>query len=330
MALRINKSTVDALPYSPGAPAFHRDSELKGFGVRVGVRSKVYFAEGKLDSRTVRVSIGRHGAVSVDAARSRARVILGQLAAGVRPTAPTPGKGVDAVTLEQAFEDFLAARRNLKPLTVRDYVRHMNASFADWRPLRITEISRELVARRHAEIGLRSPASANQAMRFLRSLLNFAIARYEDGRGQPLLSANPVSRLSQTRAWYRIPPRDDAIKFHDLGRWFSTVLSPALSSGRQGETMRDFTVHGLRRTFIAVAEGLDIPGYALARLLARKTRDDYLAGRAVSDLERLRAPMQRIADVMLRTIDSDDLGSLAKFESLRTLAEPAIRLVRTT
>ena len=54
-----------------------------------------------------------------------------------------------------------------------------------------------------------------------------------------------------------------------------------------------FTPHDLRRTFITVAESLDIPAYALKRLLnLTKTRMDITASYIISSTERLRQPMQ--------------------------------------
>jgi len=61
-----------------------------------------------------------------------------------------------------------------------------------------------------------------------------------------------------------------------------------------------FTVHDLRRTFITIAESLDIPAYALKRLLNHKMHNDVTAGYIVSDVERLRKPMQKITDFMLK------------------------------
>ena len=61
-----------------------------------------------------------------------------------------------------------------------------------------------------------------------------------------------------------------------------------------------FMLHDLRRSFITVAESLDISGYALKRLLNHATRTDVTAGYIVADTERLRAPMQKIADFILR------------------------------
>lgn len=61
-----------------------------------------------------------------------------------------------------------------------------------------------------------------------------------------------------------------------------------------------FTVADLRRTFITIAESLDIPAYALKRLLNHRMANDVTAGYIVADVERLRAPMQKITDFVLR------------------------------
>ena len=57
-----------------------------------------------------------------------------------------------------------------------------------------------------------------------------------------------------------------------------------------------FTIHDLRRTFITIAEGLDIAAYALKRLMNHKMNNDVTAGYIMNDIERLRKPMQLITD----------------------------------
>jgi len=64
-----------------------------------------------------------------------------------------------------------------------------------------------------------------------------------------------------------------------------------------------FTVHDLRRTFITVAESLDIAAYALKRLLNHKMNGDVTAGYIMLDVERLRKPMQMITDYLLQQIE---------------------------
>jgi len=62
----------------------------------------------------------------------------------------------------------------------------------------------------------------------------------------------------------------------------------------------NFSVHDLRRSFITFAESIDIPVYALKRLLNHKMSSDVTAGYVVIDVERLRKPMQMISDYILQ------------------------------
>ncbi|MFB9140923.1 tyrosine-type recombinase/integrase [Maritalea porphyrae] len=63
-----------------------------------------------------------------------------------------------------------------------------------------------------------------------------------------------------------------------------------------------FTLHDLRRTFITIAESLDVPYYALKRLLNHRTNSDVTGGYIVVDAERLRGPVQRVADRILELV----------------------------
>lgn len=87
-----------------------------------------------------------------------------------------------------------------------------------------------------------------------------------------------------------------------------------------------FTVHDLRRTFITIAESLDIPAYALKRLLNHKMTNDVTAGYIMLDVERLRKPMQMITDYILLQVglkksqviyltDNQLLENLQRFET---------------
>jgi integrase len=61
-----------------------------------------------------------------------------------------------------------------------------------------------------------------------------------------------------------------------------------------------FTVHDLRRTFVTIAESLEIPAYALKRLLNHNMNHDVTAGYIIMDVERLRKPMEQISNYLLR------------------------------
>jgi integrase len=224
-------------------------------------------------------------------------------------------------------------------------------------------------------------------MRFLRALFNFAIAQYEDSAGHSILRENPVARITQTRAWYRVERRQTVIKPYQLLPWYQAVIAlkqdklssqPVLvadyllflmftglrrqeaatlkwsdidlvdrtftltntknrepltlplsdfiyrllesrkanskseyvfaGDGKAGYLIEprhqvqkviqisgvSFTLHDLRRTFLTIAESIDISAYALKRLVNHKMTNDVTAGYIVSDVERLRKPMEQI------------------------------------
>ncbi len=77
-----------------------------------------------------------------------------------------------------------------------------------------------------------------------------------------------------------------------------------------------FSVHDLRRTFITIAESLDIPAYALKRLLNHKMNADVTAGYIMLDIERLRNPMQMIANHILLKMGVKKASPVLLFPSI--------------
>lgn len=395
LPLKITKSYVDRLSTPATGQAFVRDAELKGFAVRITASgAKSFILEKRIDGKVKRLTLGRYPELTVEQARKEAHKLLGHIAVGRNPPAEKKYKALQGTTLEQAFSDFIAVRKNLKARTLYDYQRVMKVVFADWQNKAMLDISKDMIAKRHSKIGTeRGEAYANLSMRFLRALFNFAIAQYEDGSGHAILRENPVMRLTQTRAWYRVDRRQTVIKPHQLGPWYQAVMSlkqdkisnqsalvadyllfllftglrrqeaatlkwsdidlndrsftltdtknrepltlpltdfissllesrkAATNSGyvfagdgkagylieprRQVQKVTElsgvsFTLHDLRRTFITVAESIDISAYALKRLVNHKMTNDVTAGYIVSDVERLRKPMEQISARLLQ------------------------------
>ncbi|MEW6490108.1 MAG: integrase family protein [Thermodesulfobacteriota bacterium] len=85
-----------------------------------------------------------------------------------------------------------------------------------------------------------------------------------------------------------------------LGRPYSNVRY-ALDAVEEASGV-SFCIHDLRRTFATVAESLDVSAYAVKRLLNHATAGDVTAGYLAEsfDTDRLRGPMQRIEDTILR------------------------------
>jgi integrase len=78
-----------------------------------------------------------------------------------------------------------------------------------------------------------------------------------------------------------------------------------------------FTLHDLRRTFITIAESLDISAYAVKRLVNHKMSNDVTAGYIVTDVERLRAPMQKISDYFLKCIGIKETADVIELPQMR-------------
>jgi len=82
---KLTKRTIDALK-SEAADFFVWDSQIAGFGVRVMPSgAKTYQAQYRKGGRTRRVSLGRHGKITVDEGRRLAKDVMGQVAMGENP-----------------------------------------------------------------------------------------------------------------------------------------------------------------------------------------------------------------------------------------------------
>ncbi len=251
--MRITKSFVDKVtipetgPDGKSTQAFYRDSVISGFGLRVtSGGAKSFIVEKRVDGRVKRKTLGRYGNLTVEQAKKEAQKFLGKVASGVDPIREGQEKRAKRITLNDAFQDYLSARKNLKPRTISDYKQCMNEMFKDWQSRPLSDISRDMVINRHAEFGARSPARSNNGMRVLRAVFNHALQRYQDASGKPFLVANPVDVLSHQRAWYKVERRQTLIKDSQLKPWYEATMQ------LNNQTTRDYLhlvlLTGLRRT----------------------------------------------------------------------------------
>jgi len=398
--MRITKSFVDqtappsANANGTGNQKIYRDSAIVGFGLRVtSAGAKSFIVEKRIDGKSRRKTIGPYGPLTVEQARKQAMKFLGEVATGQDPIKEEKSNKAKCATLLDAFENYLQARKDLKPYTIKDYTRSIDTSLKDWQHKALVDITKDMVEIRHRELGKRSHARANNTMRLLRALFNHAMVKYEDAAGNPIITINPVNRLSETRAWYKVNRRQTLIKPTQLKDWYQATLqlniettrdylhlllftglrrseasrlawedidfkertltipetknhqvhtlplsdflfdllkrreadksSPYVfpTDGKTGYLIEPktavkrvatlsgvgFTLHDLRRTFITIAESLDIPGYALKRLLNHKDPNDVTAGYIVPDINRLRKPMQDISEFIIEQIGDEVL-----------------------
>ncbi|MDG4561172.1 MAG: tyrosine-type recombinase/integrase, partial [Candidatus Competibacter sp.] len=97
---------------------------------------------------------------------------------------------------------------------------------------------------------------------------------------------------------------------------FSAVL-PACRRVATAAGVSGGMVHDLRRTFITLAEGLDVPTYALKALLNHHAKGDVTQGYLQIGIERLRSPMEAIARFILKAAGAMETAPVVEIPARR-------------
>jgi len=247
--LKLTKSVVDKLPSpSEKSQEFYRDTALKGFALRITKNGcKSFVVEKVIDGKVKRITLGKYSnALTVEKARTKAEIMLGKIADGVDPVAEKRKSQMQSVTLLQVFKAYIQARKSLAPKTLYDYERVVTIAFAAWSNKPLASITKDMISKKPDKMGEEhGEAYANLSMRVLRALFNFAVDQYEDAQGKSLFPENPVTRLSKTRAWYKVERRQTCIKAHELAAWYNAVQ--ALSNVVLKDYLCFILFTGLRR-----------------------------------------------------------------------------------
>jgi len=215
--LKLTKSTVDALPYRQSGQECYWDTELKGFGLVVGKASKTFVVLRRVNGRRVKVSIDRHGVITLKQARDRAAELLVEMRQGVNPNAERKAKQQRVVTLQEAFDEYVKTR-SPKAKTLRNDKSLLACHLSSWLNKPLDTITAEMVSKRHLELREKSGHSANNVFRLFRRIYNCANAHRDD-----TLPPNPVDRLSRTKQWAKVGRRQTIIADCDLPLWFRRV-----------------------------------------------------------------------------------------------------------
>ncbi len=238
---KLTKTVVDRLPYAELGKRYEAwDSDLKGFGVRVSSSEKTYIVMRRVNGKLTRITLGKHGVLTPDEGRGLAISALSDLTKGVDVNAEKSKARVRGITLEKVLEKYTEAKE-LKPNTVLDYGKVLRLYAGDWLIKPIADITSEMVSARHLktakEVG---PIPANKLGRYLRLLINFAMAKkYIE------IPENPVKVLSATGQWRKETWRQTILQPSELPVWFNTVMNLEQPVTRTSMLLMLFT--GLRK-----------------------------------------------------------------------------------
>ena len=118
--LKLTKRTVDALE-ADGKDAVFWDRELAGLGVRVHVTGrKTWVVQSRGPGGPKRVTLGRHGELTVDEARKQAALVIDRIKRGEEPVTQPPEAESTVAGLAERFMR-THVERHLKPATISAY-----------------------------------------------------------------------------------------------------------------------------------------------------------------------------------------------------------------
>lgn len=231
--LKLTKTSVAALPDAPedGKQLLVWDTEIRGFGLRIApAGTKSFIMQRRVGRQTRRVTIGRVGDITPEAARRKATILAAEFAEGVDPVQTRQEAARRAHTLREAMDAYITAPKKKgvgkggvkKARTQRDIRTVLQRKFADWMDKPLADITEALVKDRHAALAKESPAQANLAFRYLRAAMNHAIADVDDGQA-PVIRANPVARLNRTNQWADVRPAKGRIPDKAIPEWVAAV-----------------------------------------------------------------------------------------------------------
>ncbi len=179
-ARKITKRLVDGLRSGKG-DVFHwdgGDGSLPGFGVKVTPTGrKVYVLQYRMGGRgfpTRRFTIGKHGSLTHEQARTRAEHLLSDVAKGVDPQ--TSKVTARENTIGSLVDAFIASRRAKGRRAVDEVERLLKREVvSEWQNRPIASITTPDVVRLVESIRDRgAPATANQTLTHLKTMFNWS------------------------------------------------------------------------------------------------------------------------------------------------------------
>lgn len=201
---KLTETYTSKLPAAKDGTQKHWDSEIKGFVLFVGKRSKTWYYQRDVGGRTRRVLIGRYPLINAAAARETALGFALEWGRGA-------GRKIQigAPTLQEAMEAYLVRpklRSESHKLSIRQ---QFDNHLKDWMGLRLDEISKSMVATRHGALADR-PSTANHTLKYFRTVWNHARRTYD-------LPECPTMAIE----WYEETPNGSIID--NLGEWRRTI-----------------------------------------------------------------------------------------------------------
>ena len=148
----ITQATIASIRPS-GSVIYIRDSDLKGFGIKITAKGQATFiVEGRIKKGpTYRITLGSIELTSLREAKAQAYDILASAKRGIDPRFDRVTAPIGSQTLKWCLEQHLSIRV-ISPSTERTYKNQILNAFKDWYNLPVEQITAPLIAERRVKL----------------------------------------------------------------------------------------------------------------------------------------------------------------------------------
>jgi len=262
MAIKLDQRVLKTLPLEEeNTRTRYADSVVQGLHIEVlpastpgGELRKVWRLRYRTTSGERKwLTLGTWPATSVDAARSEARRIIGDVEKGADPAAERTALK-KAATIDDLWDQFKELHGpHLRATTLKGYKdqyrAHIKGAFGS---TKIQNLTREAIARWHRKISETAPTSANYALRVLSTLL----ARAEEWGHIPL-GTNPAKLVKQNKAKKKHRPLTTE-ESHLVGSTITQLAKEGTISAQVAAALRLLLLTGCRRGEIANLKWVEV------------------------------------------------------------------------
>ncbi len=267
---KLNDKIIESA--EPSTEAYFIVEKNRGFGVRIGARSKTFFVRRRLHGTTHRVSIGTFPQMLTEKARKTANAALVSMEQQIHPSEAKRQRvevaqaqaELDRWTLAILYTEYLGSKRNepLSENTINDFTRAKNRlAESRWWKMPIVKLQSDdirgiydyLLATtdaKRSKNGGKTTAAA--VMRYVRVLINFGLNERLGGKFK-----SPFESLPIRQKWQQPAPKDNTIlqSEHSLSDWWKAVEELRIKSdgrAKDGRAIADYLqlslLFGSRRT----------------------------------------------------------------------------------
>lgn len=195
-----------------------KDTTVTGLRVRVNISgSKIYVAVGRVrgTTKTRTLTIGNSEQVSLDEARKGAIKFLANCQLGKDTNEEKRIRSAKSIPLRELLDEYLTTRK-LKASTVKDYHYDLNRYCSKFMNKQVSTITQDQVCNWYKALS-HIPASADKCFRFLKGLMEYAVAI-------KAIEENPCHAVTNRRLRYKQQVRVTRVSAPDMTKFINSLI----------------------------------------------------------------------------------------------------------